>query len=150
MLLRLLGWPSAPEAQATASIVLFADFERPIALGRLYRAPHDDKGKLKRPILQNPVTGRNELGLPHFPDDPTGHWYLKLDLAFDLDILDDRDKLEPRTGGYVIQLVVGADDGDARRYEVDIDWDGDAETPDVALQSALEHLAVRSLPRRSV
>lgn len=49
-------------------------------------------------------------------------------------------------GGYVIRLLVGADDGAARTFEIDIDWDGDAAlSPDQVLASALDHLAVREV-----
>jgi hypothetical protein len=49
-------------------------------------------------------------------------------------------------GGYVIRLLVGADDGAARTFEVDIDWNGDpALSPQEVLASALDHLAVREV-----
>jgi hypothetical protein len=40
-------------------------------------------------------------------------------------------------------LLVGADDGAARKFKVHIDWNGDADQrPDEVLTSALEHLEV--------
>jgi hypothetical protein len=94
--------------------------------------------------------GKPGCWLPHYArdedyedyDDVEG-WYLRLALAFGLDMNDDRDKLPPVKGGYVIRLLVGADDGAARKFKVHIDWNGDADQrPDEVLTSALEHLEV--------
>lgn len=60
-----------------------------------------------------------------------------------LDINDDRDKLPPVDDGYRIRLVAGADDGAARVFHIDINWDGDpALTPEQVMASALDRLAV--------
>jgi hypothetical protein len=41
-------------------------------------------------------------------------------------------------------LLAGADDGAARAFEIDIDWNGDAaQSPDEVLDSVLDHLHVR-------
>jgi len=70
--------------------------------------------------------------------------YFKLMLAGGLDINDNRDKLPPVNDGYVVRLVVGADDGAARTFEVEIDWDGDGkQKPDELLKAALAHHQVR-------
>ena len=70
-------------------------------------------------------------------------WYLDLG---ELDVNDDRDKLKPIDGGYTIRLLVGADDGAARRFDVDIAWDGNPKlSPEEVLASALDHLAVREV-----
>jgi hypothetical protein len=45
-----------------------------------------------------------------------------------------------------LRLLVGADGGAARGFEVDIDWDGDpALRPAEVLASPLDHLAVRNI-----
>jgi hypothetical protein len=63
----------------------------------------------------------------------------------ELDINDDRDKLPPIENGYTIRLIVGADDGAGRAFEVDISWDGDPKlTANEVLASALGRLAVRA------
>jgi hypothetical protein len=60
-------------------------------------------------------------------------------------VTDDRDKLPPVEGGYTIRLL-GADDGAARAFEVDIAWDSNPrQSPDEVLASALDHLVVRSV-----
>ena len=70
-------------------------------------------------------------------------WYLRLTLAFQLDINDDRDKLSPEDDGYIIRLQVGSDDGPARTANVHIDWDGGPDlSPEDVLKSALGRLAV--------
>lgn len=73
-------------------------------------------------------------------------WYLKLTIG--LDIKDDRDKLPPVDDGYMIRLVVGADDGAARTFNVHIDWNGDpAQSPQEVLTSVLDRLAVTHVTR---
>jgi hypothetical protein len=48
--------------------------------------------------------------------------------------------------GYIVRLVVGADDGPARRFDVDVNWAGDAPDGAAALQSI--QLEVRRVRRR--
>jgi hypothetical protein len=147
-----LGWPSAPEANETAAVTVFAGGTRPITLGFFIRARVDPAGVMLRPAAVD-AFGNAVRALPHYAraedfavDDPTVSWYLKLALAFDLDINDDRDKLPPVEGGYVVRLLVGADDGAARVFEVDMDWNGEgALRPQEVLDSALDHLSVRSV-----
>jgi hypothetical protein len=142
-----LGWPSAPEADQTAAVTVFAGGRRPIGLGKLIRVHLDEEGKLVRPIYMVGLSPGG-IGIPHIePDNPTQYgatgWYLWLDLAFAQDISDDRDKLPPVEGGYLIRLLIGADDGAARTFNVHIDWDADPNLDaDAVLASALEHLAV--------
>ena len=126
-----LDWPSAPEAADTATVVMFGGWSRPVGFGRLIHVQRDAEGAIMR-----------AGGFPHTPPGQGRHplarsfdWNLWLDLAFHRDILDDRDKLPPTEGGYTVRLAVGADDGTARRYDVDIDWDGDAEDAEKALAS---------------
>jgi hypothetical protein len=141
-----LGWPSAPEASETAAVTIFAGGFRPVGLARFIRVRLDAQGQIMRPHAVD-AAGRPVPGFPHYPDDAdaTG-WYLWLDLAFGLDILDNRDKLEPVEGGYTVELMIGADDGAARRFAVDVAWDGAPDrTPDQVLNSALERLAVREI-----
>lgn len=74
---------------------------------------------------------------------PADSWYLYL---AELDLNDDRDKLPPIEGGYTIRLLVGADDGAARSFEVDIAWDGDpSQSAEEVLASALDRVAVRNV-----
>lgn len=63
----------------------------------------------------------------------------------ELSILDDRDKLPP--GEWVIRLLVGANDGDARRYDVHVAWSGDAIDGAVVLAEGLERLHVERVKR---
>lgn len=142
-----LGWPSAPEADETAAVMIFPGGFRPVGLGRLIRVRLDETGKLMRPNVQLP-DGRVVPGPPHYGNVAAGDpvcdgWYLWLDIAFAQDISDDRDKLPPRDGGYLIRLTVGAEDGAARTRDVHINWNSDpAQSADDVLASALEHLAV--------
>ncbi|HSS74341.1 MAG TPA: hypothetical protein VLK53_12325 [Gaiellaceae bacterium] len=141
-----LAWPSAPEADETAAITVFAGGYRPLGLGRLVRVRLADNGEMMRPGVGLP-DGRVVPGPPHYETD-SGElfavgWYLWLDLAFGQDLSDDRDKLPPREGGYLIRLLIGADDGAARTYDVHVGWDGNPDlSADEVLASALDHIAV--------
>jgi hypothetical protein len=144
-----LGWPSAPEAEATAAAVVFAGGHRPISLGRLIRVATDDEGRIWRPESYSTTFRQSSTLTRQFPHIEHGSgliatgWFLYLG---ELDINDDRDKLEPVEGGYTIRLLVGADDGAARSFEVDISWEADPkQTSEEVLASALEHLAVRKV-----
>jgi hypothetical protein len=75
-------------------------------------------------------------------DNPSASWCLALALH-GLDIADDRDKLPQ--GEWILQLLIGADDGDAQRYEVDVTWSAEAPTVDAVLAEALGRLAVRKV-----
>jgi hypothetical protein len=143
-----LGWPSAPEAEVTSSVVVFAGGQRPVSLGRLIRVAADDEGRIWRPETWTKDVGSppGPRKFPHVAHDSgllASAWYLYL---AELDVNDDRDKLKPVEGGYTIRLLVGADDGAARSFEVDIAWDGDPELgPEEVLDSALDRLAVREV-----
>jgi hypothetical protein len=144
-----LDWPSAPETASTAAVTVFAGGARPITLGYFIRVRRDAEGFLMRPTVH--IEGLAVRGIPHYARDADYEegdaeaWYLRLALAFGLDINDDRDKLPPVADGYTLRLLVGADDGAARVLYVDINWNGDAELkPEAVLGSALDQLTVRS------
>jgi hypothetical protein len=153
-----LGWPSGGPGEE-AALTVFPDARRPITLGYFIRAPRDAKGKLRRPREINTDTGQEVRYLPHFATDDdyarvagpraapmNGAWFLRLALAFELDIFDDRDKLAPVKSGYAIRLLVGADDGAARPFEVHINWESDANlSAKEVLRSALDHLHVHEV-----
>ena len=106
-------------------MTVFGGGARPITLGWFVRAWRDQDG----------------LHYVHELDEKADAWYLRLTIG--LDINDDRDKLPPVANGYSIKLLVGADDGAARRFKVWINWNGDpAQTPYQVLASALERLMV--------
>jgi hypothetical protein len=142
-----LDWPSTGEAAATGAVTVFAGGARPITLGYFIRVRRDATGALLRPTLLDDEKN-TFLGPPHYARDEdyvdgASAWYLRLALAWGLDMNDDRDKLPPVEDGYRIQLLVGADDGAARRFHVVLDWDGDpTRTPQQVLASALNNLSV--------
>jgi hypothetical protein len=142
-----LFWPSVPEEEATGGVVVFAGGRRPVGLGTLIRVRLSKSGRIERPPAWtqglSASVSLTESKSPHIPEGGADGWYLFL---AELDINDDRDKLPPVENGYTIRLLVGADDGAARAYEVDISWDGDPkQTPDEVLASALDHLGVREV-----
>jgi hypothetical protein len=107
------------------------------------RVRRDARGVILRKTEQ--VDGETIGPYPHYESDPgkprSVGWYLWVDIGMDL--ADNRDKLPPVEGGYVIRLVIGADDGAAVAYNVHVDWEGDPDLgPEAVLASALEHLAV--------
>ena len=87
---------------------------------------------------------RQDGGISQYAaNDPEGAaWHLLLSVH-GLEILSDRDKLPP--GQWIIRLLVGADDGDARRYDVHLAWPGDAPDAKSVLKEALDHLYVEAL-----
>ena len=64
-----------------------------------------------------------------------GEWHLKLALAGKLSLVDNRDWLAPRSDGWVIGLILGADEAAARLYNVLIKWQGRAASAEEALRS---------------
>jgi len=65
-----------------------------------------------------------------------GHWEFALSLDHEQESPDDiRGLLRRSDGGYTVKVVVGADDAAARFYEVDIDWNEDAEDVVAASES---------------
>jgi hypothetical protein len=113
-----LGWPSAPEASRDAAVVVFAGAARPIDLGVLQQGYDDDD--------VNPFD-------PPPPPDPAMPWRLKLALH-NLHIADHRQYLKPGQA-WVIRLVVGSDEADAKPYDVTVKWEAFAANSRVALQS---------------
>jgi hypothetical protein len=134
-----LGWPSAVEARAdatVAAVTVYSGSGRPIELGRFIYARATSNGRLERRPTGSVVRYR--------PGGKVGGatWYLVLGLH-DLDILDDRDKLPPDE--WVIRLLVGAEDGDAKRYDVHVAWSADASSVRAVLDEALERLGVEAV-----
>ena len=128
-----LEWPSASDADAGA-VTIFGGGARPITLGYFVRVRVDTEGALHYVRERDYRSGEADA------------WYLKLTIG--LDINDDRDKLAPYDDGYLIRLLVGADDGAARTFNVRIDWNGDPEqSPQEVLKSALDRLAVSHVTR---
>jgi hypothetical protein len=124
-----LEWPTASDVGGGA-VTVFGGGARPITLGYFLRAWRDDDGELHYVRERDYRSGEAEVA-----------WYLRLTIGFDIN--DDRDKLPPVEDGYIIRLVVGADDGAARAFDVHIDWNGDPDqTPDQVLASTLDQLAV--------
>lgn len=123
-----LQWRSASDEIVTTATV-FGGGASPITLGYFVRVRRDAEGELHYVRERDYRSGEADA------------WYLKLTIG--LDINDNRDKLQPFEDGYLIRLLVGADDGAARTFDVQIDWDGDPDqSPHEVLRSALEHLAV--------
>jgi hypothetical protein len=141
-----LGWPSAFGQDSDSYIsVVFSDAARPVGLGRFARVRVNPDERLEREERY-----RQDLSTPppgpirHFPDAqaaPDARWHLHLELADAAAITDERDWLEP--GSWTVRLIVGADDGDAHAYEVDVAWIGDESDAEAVLKAALDSLKVR-------
>lgn len=125
----LLGWPSTPSDDGGA--VVFAAGTRPLDFGYLLPAWRDNYGHVIYDAEEKPSTAIAK----------GAEWQFRFALAFDLQLVDQREWLRPVQDGYMVQLLVGADDGAARTYEVDIDWNGNAATAQDALDSV--EVAVR-------
>jgi hypothetical protein len=91
-----------------------------------------------------PATPDRGRDFPHYPAEAAAEWRLVLALAGSAPN-DERHILPPVANGYAIRLVIGASDGAARTFEVDLDWDSAAPTAASALHSVFDHLAVRGV-----
>jgi hypothetical protein len=122
-----LGWPSALEA-VDESVVIFGGSGRPLDFGRLNRVTYDSDG-LRTMVVVN--TNPPTYAVQHMPDTPLAVWDFRLGIG--LTITDQREWLTP--GRWTVRLLVGADEADARYYDVDLEWDANALDPQAALES---------------
>lgn len=120
-----LGWPSATDA-ADGSVVVFAGSSRPVDFGVL--------------LQHQPGTAFDPVN-PFDPPAPSGAWHLKLALAGDFALSNEREYLAP--GEWVVRLIVGADDVDGRAYDVSVSWSDGGAGPAETLASLT--LQVRSI-----
>ena len=80
-------------------------------------------------------------------DPPAACWCFRLAVQ---GVSDDRDKLPPVEGRYLIRLLIDADGGPARSFDVYLDWNGDPNlNADQVLRSALDHLALLERRQRA-
>lgn len=143
-----LGWPSVSGQDSDSYVeVIFSNAERPVGLGQFRRVKLRGDGMIER-YPRYSTDGVELAGPGELPDvvnfgsdDPDAEWRLHLELADGLQIIDERDWLPP--GAWTVHLIIGADDGDAHAYEVDIDWKGDEEDAGAILTAALGSLSVR-------
>jgi hypothetical protein len=143
-----LGWPSifGQDSDSYVSVV-FSDAARPVSFGRFVRVRVNPDERLEREERYRTDLSQTPPGpgpIRHFPDAqaaPDARWHLHLELADAAAIVDERDWLEP--GRWIVRLIVGADDGDAHAYEVDVAWAGDEPDGAAVLKAALASLEVR-------
>ena len=127
-----LGWPSAPDA-ADGSLVIFAGSSRAIDLGILVReeiGPEND-----RVVVPDKAPWATAFDLdnpPTPPPEPLKMWCLRLALH-GLSIADRREYLVAST--CIVRMVVGADEAEAREYDVKVFWDGNAADAQAALNT---------------
>lgn len=74
---------------------------------------------------------------PFHPPEPSGPWQLKLALAGNLALADEREYLAP--GDWVVRVILGADEADGQAYDVLVSWSDGAEGPADALASVEIH-----------
>ena len=139
-----LGWPSAFGQDSDSYVsVVFSDAVRPVGLGRFGRVrvnPDDERREREARYTMRVGEIVDPGPVRHFPDAPDARWHLHLELADQFQITDERDWLSP--GSWTVRLIVGADDGDARAYDVDLAWTGDEPDAQAVLRAALGSLKV--------
>jgi hypothetical protein len=118
-----LAWPST--GAAVDGVVVFANGKRPVSLGYLIPAYRDQYDEM----LLAPDEDRAAAIFKG------ARWHLRLHLAHNLFLVDEREYLKPVDGGYTVRLVIGAEDGAARSFDVHVNWEGDARDAQVALES---------------
>jgi hypothetical protein len=124
-----LGWPSTP-ADGDGGVV-FAGGTRPFDFGYLVASWGDvyTQSMPSASISDSPV----RIPRPNFQSGKK--WELRLALAYNLELADQRECLHWARNGYAVRLVIGAEDGAARRFEVHANCDGDASNAQAALDS---------------
>jgi hypothetical protein len=120
---RPLNWVGSATDVAVA---VYAGMTRPVELGGLLR---------ELPDGWKPKEGGRPATSPPARFEEVKVWRFHLSLYGTLAAI----RLAP--GAWVLQVVVGAEEGDAATYEIDVAWDGKANGPDLAFQSL--QLAVR-------
>jgi hypothetical protein len=116
-----LGWTSVFGSEAA---IVFAGGQRTVDLGVLVPGWRGES----RFVAADPQKASGAT-------DDDLHWELRLHPAQQFEVLDQRDVLQPTTNGYTVRLVVGADDGAARTYDVDVNWLAKAKDAAEALDS---------------
>lgn len=124
-----LGWPST-ELEPGGGVVVFSGGDRPIDFGSLIVLRRHDDGQPVFPTMASRDQVFNNGGA----------WNFLVALAMHgndppIFLGDRREFLDPKNDGYVLRLMVGADEGKARRYDVQLNWSADARTPADALDS---------------
>lgn len=113
------NWPLRWTSATDADVTVYANAERSVDFGRLVRIGPARVAK----------------------------WHLWLTLwssqTGGVGPADERDILEP--GEWIIRLLVGCDDGDARYYDVRVAWKGDEADARTALAAVLERIAVQQV-----
>ena len=95
-----LGWTSAAD-EVNGGVVIFPGGERPVDLGtfQAYSPPPNENAS------------------------PVGEWAFAV--APNFPPFDGRNVLRARRDGYIIRVIIGANDGRARRYDVHLNWNPD-------------------------
>lgn len=125
-----LGWPSA--GATPDGITIFAGGSRPVSLGDLLPL----EGKAPDLTLSAMLTPEEIIA-------SGGEWHLHLGFNEGFYILNQREYLPPRPNGYAVRVTVGATDGAARTYDVDVNWNGKAASAKAALNSV--QVAIREV-----
>jgi hypothetical protein len=94
-----LGWTSAADSEDGVSVVVFPGANRAVDLGMFQDwTTYDENRQMKQ--------SWTFVIAPNFAPFDRRNW------------------LQPKEGGYTIRLIIGADDGRARRYDASLNWDG--------------------------
>jgi hypothetical protein len=111
---------------------------RPVDFGSLYPIKRDSSGAIiTAPLGDNEPDGSIPRPAAFLPSQG-GTWHLRL--GIELRIADYREFLPP--GAWIVNLVVGADDGSAHTYDVHVAWRGEVLDPRDALDYLLDHLEI--------
>jgi hypothetical protein len=135
-----LGWPSTDVA-AGGGAVVFGGTSKPLDFGSLGVGPIDPEPNLNvvNLMMLNNVEESIAAG--------THCWYFQFRLAMNASsVFIPRQFLTPISGGYTARVVVGADEGAARTFDVHFDWPGQVANAEAALRS----LTVSVTPMRGL
>lgn len=124
-----LAWPSVFGQQSDAYVdVLFAGTERPVGIGRFYRA-----------VKVGDSVQRDSAN-------PKSTWWLHIELPGSYEIGEQRDWLP--AGAWELRLIVGADQADARLYSLKFSWGGATTvSAEDVLEEVMNGMTVKRLRR---
>jgi hypothetical protein len=128
-----LGWPSTSVAEGGGAVV-FGGTSKPIDFGSLGIGPIKP-GEGTSPFEF--MYGDDKVALIQ---QGTHQWWFQLKLAMNarrVFTVGLREFLPPQSGGYTARLIVGADEGEARTFDVSFSWAANAANAEQALGSLL-------------
>ncbi len=128
-----LGWMSAPEADANGELTIFGGIARAVDLGFFVPCILDGEHPDRITTALENIGSGFDLRAAQNGMSNSILWCLKLAFVGGFGIADQRDYLVP--ANVILRVIVGADDAEAREYDLALFWDGNSRTAADVLDS---------------